>query len=114
MRETKEVLEDHLKLSKEKSIKEDLEKNYSVDVKFLTTYGIYEGYQGATELFELLEKELPQSQFDYKNFLVEGEMGFLEWSGYSEKRKVEDGADSYLVRNGRIVLQTIHYTVIPV
>lgn len=26
---------------------------------------------------------------------------------------VDDGADSFVVRDGRIVAQTIHYTVVP-
>jgi len=45
--------------------------------------------------------------------LVEGELGFLEWSARGSGAEVEDGADSYLIRDGRIVAQTIHYTVIP-
>lgn len=30
----------------------------------------------------------------------------------SDKVKVEDGADSYLIRDGRIIAQTIHYRLI--
>lgn len=40
-------------------------------------------------------------------------MAFLEWSAMSPHAKVTDGADSYLIRNGRIIVQTIHYTVTP-
>lgn len=43
--------------------------------------------------------------------LVAGEMAFLEWTAASKKAIVEDGADSYLIRDGRIVAQTIHYTI---
>lgn len=111
MRKTQEVLEDHLYFSKKGSVEEDLERNFSKDVKLLTTYGIYRGHKGVQELAKILQEELPQASFKYKNFLVEGEVGFLEWSGYSREKKVEDGADSYLVRGGLIVLQTIHYTV---
>lgn len=60
---------------------------------------------------DLLNKELPDASFEYKKFLVEDEVGFLEWSGDSKKAKVEDGADSYVVRNGLIIAQTIYYTV---
>lgn len=40
-------------------------------------------------------------------------MGFLEWTGHSAVAQIDDGTDSYLIRGGRIVVQTIHYTVRP-
>ena len=41
-------------------------------------------------------------------------MGFLEWTGEADNgARVEDGADSYLIRDGRIHAMTIHYTVLP-
>ncbi len=43
--------------------------------------------------------------------LVEGETGFLEWGGRGEHTRIKDGADSYVIRDGKIVAQTIHYTV---
>jgi hypothetical protein len=36
---------------------------------------------------------------------------FLEWAYEDENVRVRDGADSYLIGNGKIVAQTIHYTV---
>lgn len=43
---------------------------------------------------------------------MEDGVGFLEWSATSPNGNyVNDGADSYVVRNDRIVAQTIHYTV---
>jgi hypothetical protein len=38
-------------------------------------------------------------------------MAFLEWAYEDDKVRVRDGADSYLIENGKIVAQTIHYTV---
>jgi hypothetical protein len=32
-----------------------------------------------------------------------------EWTGLGDKTRVDDGADSYLVRDGKIVAQTVHY-----
>jgi hypothetical protein len=113
MRTTKEVLDDHLNLSKNGTIEEDLERNYAQDVILLTSYGTFHGHEGLKNLMDILNKELPDGSFEYKNVLVEGEVGFLEWSGSSKETKVEDGADSYVIRDGRIIAQTIHYTVTP-
>ena len=38
-------------------------------------------------------------------------MASTECSGSDDKVRVRDGADSYLIENGKIVVQTIHYTV---
>lgn len=63
------------------------------------------------ELARLLDQELPKATFEYRTVLVELEMGFLEWTTRAQGAVVEDGADSYLIRDGRIIAQTIHYTV---
>jgi hypothetical protein len=110
-RSAKEVLDDHLKKSRTGSVEEDLDLNYAPDVVLLTGRGVYRGHEGARQLAQLLFEELPEAQFAYDNVLVEGEMGFLEWRGHGGDRQVDDGADSYLIRDGKIVVQTIHYTV---
>ncbi|MDX5438700.1 MAG: nuclear transport factor 2 family protein [Pontibacter sp.] len=112
MRTPRQVLEDHLVKSKQGTVEEDLKLNFSKDVVMLTTFGIYRGHEGMKQLADLLWEQLPEMTFTYENFLVEGEVGFLEWTADSKKAYVKDGADSYVVRDGLIVAQTIHYTVI--
>ncbi|MFD2512467.1 nuclear transport factor 2 family protein [Pontibacter locisalis] len=112
MRTPRQVLEDHLEKSKTGSVEEDLKLNFAKDVVMLTTFGVYRGHEGMRELAKLLQEQLPEMTFDYENFQVEGEVGFLEWSADSKNAFVKDGADSYVVRDGLIVAQTIHYTVL--
>lgn len=112
-RSPQEVLDDHLRESQDGSIKDDLARNYSEDLVVLTGRGVYRGHDGLRQLAEILRHELPEGTFEYRTVLVEGEMGFLEWAGHSAVAQVDDGADSYLIRGGRIVVQTIHYTVRP-
>jgi hypothetical protein len=38
-------------------------------------------------------------------------MAFLEWAYEDAQVRVTDGADSYLIEGGKIVAQTIPYTV---
>jgi hypothetical protein len=38
-------------------------------------------------------------------------VAFLEWAYEDDKVRVRDGVDSYLIEDGKIVVQTIHYTV---
>lgn len=65
----------------------------------------------------MLIEELPEhSSFEYPSFeytykAIEGRIGFLEWTYEDANVRVKDGADSYLIEGGKIVAQTIHYTV---
>jgi hypothetical protein len=112
-RPAKEVLEDHWALADAGNLEEDLARNYAPDVIFLTGFGIYHGHDGARTLHQRLGRLLPEARFVYRTRLVEGDLGFLEWTGRGRDAVVPDGADTYLVREGRIVAQTIHYTVVP-
>jgi hypothetical protein len=77
----------------------------------LTNYGVFRGRKGLWEEIDHLEKVLPKGRYEYKLILCEGEIGFLVWTGESENATVDDGADSYLIRDGKIQVMTIHYNV---
>lgn len=113
MRSAEEVFEDHLRLSYEETVEEDIRRNYAEDVVILSSRGIHRGHEGLRELAEILRKELPECTFHYKTRLMEGELAFLEWTATAKGASVDDGADSYLIRDGKILAQTIHYTVKP-
>jgi hypothetical protein len=108
-----EVLEDHLRQSKTGSLEDDLACNYAQDLVILTGFGTFHGYEGVCELTELLQRQLPNAEFEYRTVLVDRKLGFLEWAARADGVEVVDGADSYLIRDDRIVAQTIHYTVKP-
>jgi hypothetical protein len=113
-RSPREVLEYHLRLAAAGEIETDLARNFSEDVVLLTGCGVFRGIQGVRDKAQLLAKQLPGGRWTYRTILVEEELGFLEWSGEAESgARVEDGADSYLIRDGRIRAMTIHYTVQP-
>jgi hypothetical protein len=108
-----EVFEDHLRLAGEHRFEEDIERNTSPDIVVLERRGIFRGRAGVKELARLLEQELPRAPYVYTNRLVDGRVAFLEWTAEAEHTRVRDGADSFVIENGWIVAQTIHYTVEP-
>lgn len=113
-RSTREVLDDHLALAAKGDLETDLARNFADDVVLLTGYGIFRGIDGVRAKANLLAKQLPGGRWRYRTVMAEGDMGFLEWTGEGENgARLEDGADSFLIRNGRIQAMTIHYTVIP-
>jgi hypothetical protein len=112
-RTTKDVLEDHLRRRAEGDLDGDLEHNYDPDIVLLCKYGVFEGCDAIRESAEKLGLQIPNARFENLSCQVHGEHGFLEWRADSDRDHIEDGANSYSIRDGRIRVQTIHYTPIP-
>jgi SnoaL-like domain len=117
-RTAQEVLDDHLKLDEhfgedwQRIVDEDIRRNVSEDIVVLINRGTFRGHEGVRELARMLGEELPEHRaFEYTYIAVEGRIAFLEWAYEDASVRVRDGADSYLIEGGKIVAQTIHYTV---
>src|SRR5215204_3707542 len=81
---------------------------------YVVSYRAFRGHEGIRELARMLGEELPEHRsFEYTYRAVEGRGAFLEWAYEDASGRVRDGADSYLIEGGKIVAQTIHYTVEP-
>lgn len=120
-RTTREVLDDHLNISNawvggsfEEILDADLRRNVADDIAVLINRGVFHGHDGVRQLAWMLAEELPEHRaFDYTHVAAEGRLAFLEWTYEDSQVRVRDGADSYLIEGGKIVGQTIHYTVEP-
>lgn len=110
-RSPQEVFDDHLQLAGEHRFEEDIERNVAPDAVILDRRGVFHGRDGARHLARLLEEELPDAPYEYTTRLLEGRVAFLEWTADAEHTRVRDGADSFVIEDGWIVAQTIHYTV---
>lgn len=111
MRSTQEVVDSHLQLRKDGALEEDITNNYADDVILLTGTGMFTGHDGVRKSASELDRYLGESDFQYQNVLCEREYGFLEWTATNKDKQVRDGADSFVVRDGKIIFQSIHYTV---
>jgi hypothetical protein len=110
-RTTQEVLDDHLRLATEGDLEGDIERNVAENIVMLTGRGLFHGHAGVRELARQLMEEVPSGEWRYVQRLVAGRMAFLEWTVEAGPFRVPDGADSYLIENGKIQAQTIHYTL---
>lgn len=111
-RTTQEIFDDHLRLRMQGETEQDIERNYADDVVVLSGSGITYGHEGVHTTATILQKYMPGGSWDYPVRLVEGDYAFLQWTGRSaEGRVVCDGADSFVIRDGRIVFQSIYFTV---
>lgn len=110
VRSTREVFEDHLRHRMEHDLEADLH-NYAPDCVILTGYGVYRGHAGVRESGEILGTDIPNGAYTYTTKLDADGLAFLEWTAESDKIRVQDGVDSFLIRDGKIVVQTIHYRI---
>lgn len=92
-------------------IEGDIKQNYSSHVILLTGTGALHGHEGVRSSAAELEKHTEGMMFSYNHTLVEDEYAFLEWTATGNGKKVGDGADGFVIRDGKIIVQTIHYSV---
>jgi len=112
MRTTTEVFEDHLARRLAGDIEGDIKENYSKDVIFLTGTGAFEGHDGVRKSASELGLYVGDIPYEYNHTLVKGDYAFLEWTAKGKDKVVLDGADGFVIKDGKIVLQTIHYSVV--
>lgn len=111
-RTTEEVFLDHLALAQEGDVTTDIERNFDSNCVLLTTYGTFYGHDGVRKASALLERQIGRAEYTYKTKIWHGEMAFLEWAAETDRAAIPDGADSFLIRHGRVQAMTIHYTVL--
>ncbi|SCG43032.1 nuclear transport factor 2 family protein [Micromonospora coxensis] len=110
-RSAADVFDEHLRLAAEGRFAEDIDRNVSPTCLVLDRRGVFRGHEGVTLLARWLGEELPAARFTYRTRIVEDRIAFLEWTAEADGARVRDGADSFVIEDGWIVAQTIHYTV---
>jgi hypothetical protein len=73
--------------------------------------GVEHGHEGMRKSGRTLQQQMPGIRFEVVSLQIDGEYAYLEWRARSDHHVVSDGADSFVVRDGKIVMQTIHYTL---
>lgn len=112
MRGTREVLEAHLALRAAGDLERDLAENYAADVLLLSWgEGVQHGIDGVRRLAGVLRSYVAAGTYTYDRLVVAGEMGMLRWRARDGATHLDHGVDSYVVRDGRIVAQTIAYAI---
>ena len=110
-RTTEDVFGDHLQKRQDGDLEADIQNNYAADVVMLTHRGVFRGHDGVRNCAAELAESLGGDDYRYDKQLVDGDFAFLVWRGFNDDKYVCDGADSYVVRGGKIIMQSIHYTV---
>lgn len=113
MRTVTEVIYDHLERRLAGDLEGDIKANFSEDVVLLSGFGRYRGHSGIRQSAAVLAEGIQGGAYAYNRAVIEGDYGFLEWTGDDGHNVITNGADSYHVVDGKIVFQSVHYTVLP-
>ena len=109
MRATIQVLEDHLERRERGDIDGDLEHNYAQDVVLLCEHGVLQGRDAVRNSAKALANRLPSARFRFPFKAVESDYALLHWNAQSAGARVDFGVDTFVIPDGRIVVQTVSY-----
>jgi hypothetical protein len=89
-------------------------EDYSDDAILIVQSEVYRGKDGARQVFIQLLDDLPAAEWDLSTVFADDVL-YLEWSAVSAGvgRRVDDGIDTFVFRDGQIWVQTVRYTVQP-
>jgi hypothetical protein len=110
-RSPREVLEDHLALRMANELEDDIRRNYDPEVILLSLTAARRGHDGVRQMAAELQRDCAGNDYEYDEVLVNDDVGMLVWSARCPQGTITDGTDSFVVRDGRIAVQTVHYHV---
>jgi ketosteroid isomerase-like protein len=90
---------------------EGIVSDYADDAVFITPAGTRRGKDGVREGFTQLLADVPSAEWSVPTQIFEGDVLFIEWSAVSANTRVDDGIDTFVFRDGEIVVQTVRYTL---
>jgi ketosteroid isomerase-like protein len=110
---TQQVLEHHLKAFGTGDL-DGILQDYTEDSGLFTPDGLLRGPGEMRPLFEAFFAEFakPGASFEMKKQIVDGETAFIVWSAETADNVYELGTDTFVVRNGKIVTQTLAVKVV--
>jgi hypothetical protein len=114
MSTTKEVLDNHLRSFYERNL-EGILSDYSPTAVLFTRDGPLSGIDAIRPLFEglLAEFSKPDASFEMKHQAIEGDHAFILWTAETADNVYELGTDTFVVRDGKIVVQSFASKITP-
>ena len=89
---------------------DDIVADYADDAVLVVQKKAYRGKDGARQVFTQLLADVPQAHWELETVFVDDVL-YLEWKATGGGRRVDDGIDTFIFRDGMIAVQTVVYTV---
>ena len=107
IRSTQDVIDSHLKCFGARDLGGIL-SDYAPDAVLFTPEGTLRGVGAIQPLFQAMLAEFgkPGATFNLKHLSVEGDHGYILWSAETADNVYEFVTDTFVVRDGRIAVQS--------
>ena len=114
MRPTRAVIDNHLACFGAKNL-EGILSDYAADAILFTPGGVLKGPDAIKPLFErmLAEFSRPGASFALRQMEIDGEHAFIVWSAETADNIYELGTDTFVVRAGKIAVQSFAGKIVP-
>jgi ketosteroid isomerase-like protein len=90
---------------------DEIVADYTDAAAFITPAGVLRGKDGVRAGFTQLLGDVPNAAWEVPAQVYEGDVLFIERRADAAKTRVEDGIDTFIVRDGLIRVQTVRYSL---
>lgn len=113
-RSTQDVIDSHLKCFGERNL-DGILSDYAPDAVLFTPQGPLRGIDAIKPLFQALlaEFEKPGATFSLTHQCVDGDHAYILWAAETADNVYELGTDTFVVRDGRIAVQSFAGNIKP-
>lgn len=114
MTSTKDIIDHHLQAFAQGDLTRVL-SDYAPDVVFFTPNGTLRGPDALRPLFQAMIEEFakPGARFNMNQHLVDGPYAYIVWTAETADNVYELGTDTFVVRNGKILVQSFTGKITP-
>ena len=113
-RSTQDVIDSHLRCFGELNL-DGILSDYAPDAILFTPQGPLRGVDAIKPLFQgmLAEFGKPGATFNLRHLSVDGDHGYILWAAETADNVYELVTDTFVVRNGRIAVQSFAASIKP-
>lgn len=102
---TEQVVEHHMRAGNEQNVAEVM-RDYAANAILVAPDGVHKGKQAIRASYKQLASG-PKSTITADRKVFEGEVGYVAWTMNAGQPGAVHGTDTFIVRHGKIVVQTV-------
>lgn len=103
---TEQVVAHHMQSGNDRNV-EEVMRDYDDNAILISPDGVYKGKQAIRKSYEQLVAQGSDSIITADRKVFEGEVGYVAWSMNAGQGPAVHGSDTFIVKNGKIVAQTV-------
>jgi len=90
---------------------DEIAADFADDAVVITPAGVNRGKDGVRAAFTQLLADLPDAAWHIKDQTWADDVLVMKWAADATRSRADDGVDTFVFRDGKIRVQTVHYTL---